>query len=39
VKKFTWKLPKDSIHVGGVKTAGIGVISPKDLKIEFTKNY
>ncbi|KAI8879153.1 cytochrome P450 [Backusella circina FSU 941] len=39
LKKFTWKLPKDSIHIDGVKTSGIGVIGPKDLKVEFIKNY
>jgi cholesterol 24(S)-hydroxylase len=39
VKKYTWKLPEDSIHKDGVKIAGIGLVGPTNLKVDFTKRY
>lgn len=40
VRKYTWKLPKESIHKDQVvpKTAAF-IIGPKDLEIEFEKRY
>ncbi|KAI8883547.1 cytochrome P450 [Backusella circina FSU 941] len=39
LRKYSWCLPIDSIHTNGIKTTGIEVVAPYDLKIEFTRNY
>ncbi|KAI8878901.1 cytochrome P450 [Backusella circina FSU 941] len=39
LKKYTWRLPADSIHNDGVKIAGIGLVGPTKLNINFTKRY
>ncbi|KAI8647570.1 cytochrome P450, partial [Parasitella parasitica] len=39
LRKFTWKLPADSIHKDQVVTQGLNLISPFDLKIQFEKRY
>jgi cholesterol 24(S)-hydroxylase len=39
VRKYTWKLPQDSIHKDGLKASGLAVVTPIDLKVEFTKLY
>ncbi|KAI8333842.1 cytochrome P450 [Chlamydoabsidia padenii] len=41
LRKYTWRLPEDSVHANGLKTHGVffGIISTTDLKIEFEKRY
>jgi hypothetical protein len=39
VRKYNWKLPRDSIHKDGVKTTGVDVVGPSNLDIEFSKIY
>ncbi|KAI8366859.1 cytochrome P450 [Blakeslea trispora] len=39
LRKYTWKLPEDSIHKHGVVTIGAGIASPAKLDIDFTKRY
>lgn len=39
VRKYTWTLPKDSIHKTEVITKGIFFIVAKDLELVFTPRY
>ncbi|KAI8380389.1 cytochrome P-450 cyp509A1 [Blakeslea trispora] len=39
LRKYTWSLPKDSIHKNGPISAGIMVLGPVDLEIELQKRY
>ncbi|KAJ8659176.1 hypothetical protein O0I10_005215 [Lichtheimia ornata] len=40
LRKYEWRLPKDSIHKDGIRRAGLsGLNRPKDLLISFKKRY
>ncbi|KAJ2954985.1 hypothetical protein NQZ79_g8924 [Umbelopsis isabellina] len=40
LRKFTWSLPEDSIHKDHVVFApGVGLLSPKDLYLNFSKHF
>ncbi|KAI8881514.1 cytochrome P450 [Backusella circina FSU 941] len=39
LRKYTWVLPKDSIHKDGLIATGLAMIGPHNLNVEFTKRY
>jgi cytochrome P450 len=40
LRKFTWALPKDSINKDHVVLGrGMGILSPKDLRVDFIKRF
>ncbi|KAH8555193.1 cytochrome P450 [Umbelopsis sp. PMI_123] len=40
LRRFTWTLPEDSINKDGLLlSGGIGIISPQDLHVKFTKRF
>ncbi|OBZ91245.1 hypothetical protein A0J61_00715 [Choanephora cucurbitarum] len=39
LRKYTWKLPENSIHKNGTVQKGTFTISPVKMEIEFTKRY
>ncbi|KAI8879152.1 cytochrome P450 [Backusella circina FSU 941] len=39
LRKYTWTLPEDSVHMDDVITTGIMVIGPTPMDIVFTKNF
>jgi hypothetical protein len=40
LRKYTWTLPEDSIHKDHIVLAGgIILLSPKDLRLKFTKRF
>ncbi|KAI8359149.1 cytochrome P450 [Blakeslea trispora] len=39
LRKYTWKLPENSIHKQGVIQKGTFTVGPVDMEIEFTKRY
>ncbi|KAI8368533.1 cytochrome P450 [Blakeslea trispora] len=39
LRRYTWKLPEDSIHKNGVVSIGAGITSTAKLDIDFTRRY
>jgi hypothetical protein len=39
VRKYTWTLPKDSIHKNGLVTKGIFLLSAVDMKVALSSRY
>ncbi|KAI7881134.1 cytochrome P450 [Lichtheimia hyalospora FSU 10163] len=39
LRKYEWRLPKDSIHKEKIQTRGLGIIQPIDLFVTFNKRY
>jgi hypothetical protein len=40
LRRFTWKLPEDSINKDGLKVGGgIGIMYAKDMHLKFTKRF
>ncbi|KAI9476252.1 MAG: cytochrome P450 [Benjaminiella poitrasii] len=39
LRKYSWELPKNSIHQERVKVKGLGVNGPRDLEIQFKKRF
>lgn len=40
LRRFTWELPNDSVHKDRViLNGGMAILSPKDLRLKFSKRF